>query len=132
MEAETNNLYDKIIGTIMQNVIAESNRAGGKVVLWDFHPEYAVDHLYYYVACIVADIYKEEMYLEMNLFEYLKFKRANKKRKNLHWVWRKHTSLPAECKTSVYILMDFVREFYDISVSVFADIIKEYYENTDN
>ena len=132
MEAETNNLYDKIVGTIMQNVIAESNRAGGKIVLWDFHPEYALDRLYYYVACMVADIYKEDIYLEMSLFNYLKFKRTNKKRKNLHWVWRKHTSISTECQTSVYILMDFIREYYDISVDVFNNIVKEYYENTDN
>ena len=36
----------------------------------------------------------------MEFIDYLKFKIANKKRKNLHWVWRKHTSLPEECKTS--------------------------------
>ncbi len=132
MEAETNNLYDKIIGTIMQNVIAESNRAGGKVVLWDFHPEYAIDRLYYYVACMVADIYKKNIYLEMRLIKFLKFRKANKKRKNLNWVWRNHTNLPAECQTSVYILLDYVREYYDISVDVFDEIVKEYYENTDN
>jgi hypothetical protein len=132
MEAETNNLYDKIVGTIMQNVIAESNRADGKVILWDFHPVYAIDRLYYYVACMVADIYKEEMYLEMSLFDYLKFKWKNKKRKNLHWVWRKHTSIPTDCRTSVYILMDFIREYYDIPITIFDNIVKEYYENTDN
>jgi hypothetical protein len=132
MEAETNNLYDKIVGTIMQNVIAESNRADGKVILWDFHPAYGIDRLYYYVACMVADIYKEDIYLEMSLFDYLKFKWKNKKRKNLHWVWRKHTSIPTDCRTSVYILMDFIREYYDIPITIFDDIVKEYYENTDN
>ena len=68
----------------------------------------------------------------MKFFDYLKFKWKNKKRKNLHWVWRKHTSLPENCKTSVYIIMDYVREYYKIPIETFDKILKEYYENTDN
>ena len=132
MALETNKTYDKIVGTIMQNVIAESNLAGGKVVLWDFHPENAVDRLYYYVACIVADLYDKQMYLEMTLWRFIKFKFKNRKRKNIHWVNRRHTSLPPECQTSVFIIMDCVREFQGIDINIFDDINKEYYENTDN
>lgn len=132
MELETNKEYDKIIGTIMQNVLAESNRANGKIVLWDFHPINSIDRLYYHVACLISDIYNEDIYLEMKLWDYLKFRKANKKRKNLHWVWRNHTNLPEESKTSVYILMDFIREYYNISIETFDDILKEYYENTNN
>ena len=132
MEFETNKTYDQIVATIMQNVLAESNRANGKIVLWDFHPVNAVDRLYYHVACIVADIYNKDVYLEMKLFEYLKFRFKNRKRKNIHWIWRTHTSLPEECKTSVFILMEFVRNYYDIPMSTYEDILKEYYENTNN
>jgi hypothetical protein len=28
--------------------------------------------------------------------------------------------------------MDFIREYYDIPVTIFDDIVKEYYENTNN
>lgn len=132
MELKTNKEYDQIVGTIMQNVLAESNRAGGKIVLWDFQPTNSIDRLYYHVACIVSDIYDKQVYLEMGFIDYLKFKIANKKRKNLHWVWRKYTSLPEECKTSVYILMDFIREYYNTPIETFDKINKEYYENIDN
>ena len=125
-------LNDKIVGTIFQNVLAESNMAKNKVVLWDFHPVNSIDRLYYHVACLVSDIYNKDMYLEMKFFDYLKFKWKNKKRKNLHWVWRKHTSLPEDCKTSVYIIMDYVREYYKIPIETFDKILKEYYEDTDN
>ena len=129
MELKTNKEYDKIVGTIMQNVLAESNRTGGKIVLWDFHPVNNIDRLYYYVACLISDIYNKDVYLEMKFWDYLKFRKANKKRKNLHWVWRKHTNIPEEGKTSVYILMDFVRNYYNIPIETFDDILKEYYEN---
>lgn len=132
MEQETIKLYDKIVGTIMQNVLAESNRADGKVVLWDFQPDNSIDRLYYQVACMTADVYDKQIYLEMKFLDFLKFKRFNKKRKNIHWVWRKHTSLPDECKTSVYILMEYISNYYHIPLEVFNDILKEYYENTDN
>ena len=132
MELKTNKEYDKIVGTIFQNVLAESNMAKNKVVLWDFHPVNSIDRLYYHVACLVSDIYNKDMYLEMKFFDYLKFKWKNKKRKNLHWVWRKHTSLPEDCKTSVYIIMDYVREYYKIPIETFDKILKEYYEDTDN
>ena len=128
MALETNRQYDQIVATIMQNVLAEANRAGGKVVLWDFHPQNSVDRLYYHIACIVADIYNKQMYLEMGFMDYLKFKHKNKKRKNIHWVWRKHTSLSDDVKTSVFIIMEYVRQFYNIEMSVFEDINKEYYE----
>lgn len=124
--------YDQIVSTIMQNVLAESNRANGKIVLWDFHPVNAIDRLYYHVACVVSDIYGKDIYLEMKLFDYLKFRFKNKKRKNLKWVCRSYTSLPEESKTSVFIIMDFIRNYYHIPLSAFEDILKEYYEDTDN
>lgn len=130
MALETNKQYDKIVGTIMQNILAESNIAGGKIVLWDFQPDNAMDRLYYHVACIISDIYDKQIYLEMKLWDYLKFWKANRKRRNLNWVWRKHTNLPEESKTSVYILMEFVRDYYQIPVEIFDEINKEYYENT--
>ena len=130
MALETNKQYDKIVGTIMQNILAESNIAGGKIVLWDFQPDNAMDRLYYHVACIISDIYNKQIYLEMKLWDYLKFWKANRKRRNLNWVWRKHTNLPEESKTSVYILMEFVREYYQVPVEIFDEINKEYYENT--
>jgi len=130
MELKTNKEYDAIVGTIMQNVLAESHRADGKIVLWDFQHDQPMDKLYYHAACLISDIYNKQIYLEMKLFDYLKFKKANKKRKNLHWVWRKHNSLPDDCKTSVYIIMDFIRDYYNIPIETFEEINKEYYENT--
>ena len=132
MEDKNYELYDKIVGTIVQNVIAESNLSNGDIVLWDLEPYNALDRLYYNVACLVSDIYDKQIYIETTLLNYLKIKMKNRKRKNLHWVWRKHTNLPNECKTSVYIIMEHVRQYYDIPIETFDKINKEYYENTNN
>lgn len=127
MELKTNQQYDEIIALLMQNVLAESNRAGGQVVLWDFQPSNAIDRVYYHAACNIADIYDKQIYLEMKLWDYLKFKYKNRQRKNLHWVSRKHTNIPAAARTSVYIIVDHVRNYLDIPLSIFDDILKEYY-----
>ena len=132
MELENNKLYDQIVGTIIQNVLAESNRADGKIVLWDFQAEEPMDRLYYHVACMAADLFDKPIYLEMQFFDYLKFKIKNKKRKNLHWVWRKHTSLPDECKTSIFFILEHVSNYYEVPIEIFEEINKEYYENTNN
>ena len=125
---ETNKQYDEIIAKLMQNILAEANRADGKIVLWDFQPTNTLDRLYYHVACIVADLFEKDIYLEMSFWEYLRFKHKNKNRKNLHWVWRKHTKLPDECKTSIYIIVECVREYFKVPITIFDDILKEYYE----
>ena len=125
---DTNKQYDEIVRTIMQNVLAERNIAN-RIVLWDFQEEQAMDKLYFNVASIIADIYKENIYLQMPLIPYLKMKwRRRKGRKNLRWVGHfRANQLPEDAKTSVFILMDYVREYYDLPYEIFEDINNKYY-----
>ena len=120
-------LYDDIVGKVMLNVQNQAAYAKGKIILWDFQQTAPTDRLYYNVACIVSDLFNMQIYLQMPLFEYLKFKRKRKSRKNLHWVSRKAKWVSQESKTSVYIIMDFIREFFDIDISLFKDINDTYY-----
>ena len=127
MALETNKQYDEIVGTIMQNVIAEMNRSDGRIVLWDFQHNQDMDRLYYNIACIVADLYDKQIYLQMPLLQYLRFKYVHRKRKNIHWISRKCKWLKDENKTSIFIIMDFVRAHYGINRTLFKDINEEYY-----
>ena len=127
MALETNKQYDTIVATIIQNVIAEMNRTNGRIVLWDFQQNQDTDRLYYNVACIVADLSNKDIYIQMPLLQYLKFKLTRRKRKNIHWIGRNCKWLTDDNKTSVYIIMDFVREHYGIDMKVFKDINDEYY-----
>ena len=43
MELETNKQYDEIVGTIIQNVLSQSNFSKGTIVLWDFQPSVSID-----------------------------------------------------------------------------------------
>ena len=123
----TNKDYDEIVTKIVQNIINQSAYADKKIILWDFQQTAPMDRLYYNVACLVADLFDFPIYLQMPFFEYLKFKRKRKTRKNLHWVRRNADWVCAECKTSVYIIMDFIREYFDINPSVFEEINDAYY-----
>lgn len=128
VDRETEIKYNQIVGTIMQNVFAERNVAD-KIVLWDFQESQPMDRLYFNVASIVADMGKERMYVQMPLFAYLKMKwKRRKTRKNLCWCGPlRARRLPDEAKTSVYILMDYVREYYDIAPDIFEEINNEFY-----
>ena len=81
------------------------------------------------VAAIVADMKSELMYVQMPLFPYIKMKwKRRKTRKNLRYLTRWAAKrLPAESKTSIYILMDFVREYYNVPLEIFKEINDAYY-----
>lgn len=120
--------YDTIVGTIMSNVIVERQRCG-KIVLWDFQEDNDWDRLYFNVAAIVADMNRELIYLQMPFWEYVKMKwKRRKQRKNLRYLSHSRAeNIPCESRTSVYIIMDFIRNFYNLDKDDFGKINSEYY-----
>lgn len=128
VDRETEIKYNQIVGTIMQNILAERNIAN-KIILWDFQESQPMDRLYFNVASIIADMGKECMYIQMPFFAYLKMKwRRRKTRKNLRWCGPLMARrLPSEAKTSIFIIMDCVGEYYNIDMKVFEEINNEFY-----
>ena len=120
--------YDEIVSTILKNILVERERCG-KILLWDFNPIDHGDRLYFNIAAIVADINKEPIYLNMHLIDYLLFKwKRRKSRKNLRYFGPSHAAkLDDEHKTSIYIIMDFVREQMGFNYSLYKEINDEYY-----
>ena len=128
VDKETEIKYNQIVGTIMQNILVERCTTN-KIILWDFQESQPMDRLYFNVASIIADLGRECMYIQMPLFAYLKMKwRRRKTRKNLRWcgpLMKKR--LPDEAKTSIYLIMSFIAEYYNIDMEVFEDIQNEFY-----
>ena len=120
--------YDEVVGTILSNVIVERQRCG-KIILWDFQEENDWDRLYFNVAAIVADMNREPMYLQMPFWKYVKMKwKRRKQRKNLRYLSRSRAEdIPYENRTSIYIIMSFIAEFYKIDEDFFGKINSEYY-----
>ena len=120
--------YDTVVGTIMSNVIVERQRCG-KIILWDFQEDNDWDRLYFNVAAIVADMNNEVMYLQMPFWKYVKMKwKRRKQRKNLRYLSRSRAeSVPCESRTSIYIIMSFIAEFYNLDKDYFGKINSEYY-----
>ena len=130
MDEFTNNQasYDEVVATIMSNIIVERHRCN-KIVLWDFQEDNDWDRLYFNIAAIVADMNKEPIYLQMPFWKYIKMKwKRRKQRKNLRYLfsWRAK-DVPLENRTSVYIIMSFITEFYKLPQSYFGEINKAYY-----
>lgn len=119
--------YDQIIQVIMTNIEVERGR-NGKYLLYDFQPELTMDKLYYNATAIMADLNHEPIYIDLPLFDYIKFRRGRRKRKNLKWFGPlKKRKLSDDCKTSAYIIMDFIREVMELDESIFEEINSEYY-----
>ena len=129
IDKETEIKYNQIVGTIMQNVISEYGLAGRKIVLWDFHEDQPYDRLYFNAAAIVANWKKKLMYVQMPFIDYIRFKwKRRKTHKNLRWCGPLMArALPAEAKTSIYLIMSFVAEYYNIDMEVFKTIQNEFY-----
>lgn len=120
--------YDTVVGTIMSNIIVERQRCG-KIILWDFQEDNDWDRLYFNVAAIIADMNKELIYLQMPFWEYVKMKwKRRKQRKNLRYLSRSRAeNIPCESRTSIYIIMSFIAEFYNLDKDDFGKINSEYY-----
>lgn len=121
-------LYDRIVSTIMTNVLVERERYG-KFLLYDFNPEFDADKLYFNVAAIAADLRKENLYLDMPFFKYISFRKKRwKKRMNLKWFGPfKKMKLNKTFKTSVYILMSFIADELGLDINFFKEINDTYY-----
>lgn len=120
--------YDEVVATIMSNIMVERHLCS-KIVLWDFQEDNDWDRLYFNVAAIVADMNKEPIYLQMPFIKYLKMKwKRRKQRKNLRYLfsWRAE-DVPLENRTSIYIIMSFIADFYKLPQSYFKEINDEYY-----
>lgn len=129
VDKETEIRYNQIVGTIMQNVISECGLAGDKIVLWDFHEDQPYDRLYFNAAAIVANWKKKRMYVQMPFIDYVRFKwKRRKTHKSLRWCGPLMArALPNEAKTSIYLIMSFVAEYYNIDMEVFKTIQDEFY-----
>ena len=73
------------------------------------------------VGTIMQNVISEREVLKM------KWKRR-KTRKNLRWVspWMAE-KLPDKAKTSIYLIVDFVREYYGVPYEIFEKINDEFY-----
>lgn len=121
-------LYDFVVSTVMTNVLVERKRCG-KFLLYDFRPDIPMDRLYFNVAAVAADLEREQLYLHMPFWEYIKLRmKFKKKRTNLKWFspWAEK-KLDDENKTSVGMIMHFVSERLDVLIDLFKEINDEYY-----
>ena len=120
--------YDKVVQTIMTNVLVERERCG-KFLLYDFQPLMDADKLYFNIATVAADLRDENIYLNMPLKDYISFrKKRGKKRRNLRWFGpiQKHF-LEDEHKTSIYIIMEFIKQTLELPSGMFKEINDTYY-----
>lgn len=120
--------YDKVVNVIAQNVLVERQRCG-KFLLYNFDQTQNEDRLYYNVMAVMADVKKEKLYIDMPFFQYVKFKLHRfRVRRNLRWFGPiQKKKLSDENKTSVYIIMDFIREQLNLTDNFFKEINDEYY-----
>ena len=119
--------YDEIVNTILTNILVERERCG-KFLLYDFQPLMDADKLYFNVANVAATFRKENLYLDMSLKDYIKFRiKRGKKWSNLRWFnpIEKHF-LEDEHKTSIYMIMEFIKETMNLPNGIFKEINDEY------
>lgn len=119
MELEKQKLYDQVISTLITNILAEKKHNDGKIILKQFNPKDSSHMLYYQTATIVSDISNSPIYLNMKLWDYIKFVYHNFKRwKTLKWItnaqiseWELDQGNEAKI-ASVTTIVSFVKEFF--------------------
>lgn len=145
MDKEKQRLYDEVISTLITNVMAERKR-NGEIILYEFDSSNPSHMLYYEASTIISDISHKPIYLNMKLWDYIKFVYHNIKRWRL-LKWMSNTKA-AEIEldkevdsetfkiTPVSTLISFVKQFYlkekNLSFSEFDEIYSEVYGGKDD
>lgn len=127
MENDKQRYYDEIVSTIIQNVLAEYQH-NGRFVISNFNPSFAADRLYFEASLIASEFYNNEpIYIHAPFLTYWHFKFT-------HWKLRKIIKYTGKLYgvTSVSVIMEHVRKYYDLDWSVFGDIVKEFYERDEH
>ncbi len=120
------NYYDQIIGSCMVNTYSLSNE--GKIVLKNFNPQSNLHMFEYQVAAIVQSMYQDrQIYLNMPLMQYLKFKWKNRKKIKLKWISSaeiQKLDLEADLLTDMLL---HVSDAYEENPTIFGMIYTKYW-----
>ena len=124
---ETIQEYDKIVQSVMTNVLVEKKRLGSYII-YKFNPNNNTHKLFFNVTAVAADLNRQPIFLDMSLWNYLRFSiKFGRRRRNLRWFgWRRHQYKSEEI-VPVQELMDFIGKEFDIDEKMFNDINNEYY-----
>ena len=133
MESKIGNLnfYDEMVSTVVANVLTEQSRVKDKQIYikWFEPSRFVSQKIYFYGACIVADVTQSKVYLDMPLHEYLWFKLT-------HWKYRtqikriKRDNVPLEV-VRTQLIIDHIEEYFKIrseANEIWNDILTTYYE----
>lgn len=119
--------YDKIVQTIITNILIEKNRLGNYII-YKFNPNNNTHRLFFNVTAVAADLNRQPIFLDMSLWNYLRFRiKFRRRRRNLRWFgWRRRQYKSGEI-VSVQELMNFISKEFDIDEKIYNNINNEYY-----
>lgn len=119
--------YDKIVQTIMTNILIEKERLGN-FIIYKFNPGDDAQKLYFNVTTVAADLIRQPIYLDMSLWTYLCFRfKFGYKRRNLRWFGWLRRKINIKEIVDTQELMDFISKELDIDRKMFNNINNEYY-----
>ena len=119
--------YDKIVQSVMTNILIEKERLGN-FIIYKFNPDDDAQKLYFNVTTVAADLTRQPIYLDMSLWTYLRFRfKFGRKRRNLRWFGRLRRKVNTKEIVDTKELMDFIGKEFDINRKMFNNINNEYY-----
>ena len=119
--------YDKIVQSVMTNILVEKERLGN-FIIYKFNPDDDAQKLYFNVTTVAADLTRQPIYLDMSLWAYLRFRfKFGRKRRNLRWFGRLRRKVNTKEIVDTKELMDFIGKEFDIDRKMFNNINNEYY-----
>ena len=121
--------YDEIVALILLNVMNEYIYCNKQIILWNFFPDNHLHRLYFNVAVMLSDMLKIPIYIQTDLFTYIKLKwKRRKTRKNLRYLTRRRAdSVQDGCKTDIEDILKCVCESKNTDFSTLKEINDKYY-----
>ena len=119
--------YDKIVGSIMGNILSEKN-INKKIILKGYNDNDPAHKLYLNAAVIISDLSNEPIFINSSFLTFVKLKwRRRKLGKQIRYLKAINLeSIDSEI-TPIDTIIDYVCRTYDIERETMAEINNTYY-----
>ena len=121
-------LYNKMFNALVVNFYSKSKEPNGRIKR--IHINFFEDNNFYhelvlFAANTAATIWGGEIYLNMSLFEFIKWKWPRRKtHKNVHWLRKPDTTYHGICPKTE---LNFVTKGFEQHISIWWDIYHDFF-----
>lgn len=119
--------YDKVIGSIMGNILSERN-INKKIILKGYNDDDPAHRLYLNAAIIISDLFNDSVFINSGFLTFIKLKwRRRKLRRQIRYLKAINLEAIDSEITPIDTIIDYICRTYNIERDIMTEINNTYY-----